>query len=228
MCARIVYLILAGMFVFLVTTVAAFRYLVWWQAILASAATFLLLIYAAKVLIRTAFGRLGDMAKGMFDAKSKVLHGATIQVHAVRPSSPPASLPQPPADGDDLDDADPDTLQEIAELHDRAWYDIEVTIFPAPADGPMEHWDLDDLRLAPADAPTPTFGSDGDDGDDFELYDAMVVTDGVPNPPDEAKFRGPQRVRFTVGVTKTVHEVQFRYYFEQFGRVPLIRQLPSR
>ncbi len=227
MCARIAQLILAGMFVFVVATVAAFRYLEWWQAILASAATFLLLIFAAKVLLRTAIGRLGDMAMGMFDVKSRVLRGATVQVHAVRPGSPPASLPQPPADGDDLDDADPEALQEIAELHDRAWYDIEVTIFPAPADGPMEHWDLGDLRLAPADAPAPTFGSDGD-GDDFELYDVMVVTDGVPAPAEDTKFRGPQRLRFTTGLPKTVQEVQFRYYFEQFGRFPLIRQLPPR
>ena len=92
MCARVFYLILAALFVFVTATVAAFVYLQWWQAILASAATLVMLVLAGKFVIRYFVGSLADIAKRMFEGKSRVLRNATADVHSVKPSALPQEV----------------------------------------------------------------------------------------------------------------------------------------
>jgi hypothetical protein len=163
MCARVAQLLLAALFVFVVVTVAAFRYLEWWQAILASAATFILILFGAKLLIKSVIGNLGNLAKGLFETKSKVLRGATIQVHSVRPTEPPADAVAA-ATGDGEPGEDEDEGEKPADPRDLSWYEIETTIFPDQNEaGPMTHWDIDDLRLVPIDAPPMSMDDDNDD-----------------------------------------------------------------
>ena len=205
-------LLLFGLFVFLVVTVAAFVYLEWWQAIGVSFATFLLLVYAAKLVIRAAIGRLGESVASLFTVKSQVLRGATTDVHFVRPIVPPADA-LALFDGDEPD-FDPTSL---------TWYEIEVTIFPDPAvTGPMTHWDIDDLRLVPAD--TPDIKGLGDNGPvvyEVELASLLVIENGEAVEPEGSKFHGPHRLRFTAAFPKDTRDWKFRYYFEQFGHVRL-------
>ena len=154
MCARVFYLILAALFVFVTATVAAFVYLQWWQAILASAATFVMLVLSAKYLVRYFVGSLADIAKGLFEAKSRVLRNATADIQSVKP----ATLPQEVAEwienaeipSTDPDDEGPD-LAEIDRIRNQTrWFTVEATIFPdAKAARSMTHWDIDDLRLVP-------------------------------------------------------------------------------
>ena len=223
MCGRIIGLLLAALFAFVVVTVAAFVYLEWWQAILASAATFLLMIFGAKLLIRTAIGRVGEFAKEMFRTKSRALQGATVDVHHIHPTSAPEELEQL-ADSDDPEDDQFDRAEARAEVDENNWYEVEVTIFPDPnSPGPMTHWDLDDLRLVPLDAPPPDpFGmGENEPPDEFPLRDVELIENGVASSPDESKLQGPQRLRFVVGVPKTLRAVKFQYYFEHFGMIRL-------
>jgi hypothetical protein len=213
-CARIFYLLLAALFVYLVVTIAAFVYLEWWQAVLVSAATFLALVLGGRWLvrytIRTAVGRFGEMAKGLFDGKSRVLRGATADVHRVRQADPPRDL----GDRDDTPDL--------------RWYEVEATVFPDPANaGPMTYWDLNDLRLVPAHASPPTPFNPAGDADEFEPHDLVLVEAGEPVTPVDGKVIGPRRMRFVVGVPPGVPGLQFRYYFEQFGRIDLPSFLPG-
>jgi hypothetical protein len=197
-CARALYLLLAALFVYSVVTIAAFVYLPWWQAVLISWVTFLLLVLGGRWLVRytvrTAVNRLGEVTRGLFDADGRVLHGATADVHAVRPA-PPAATDRP----------------------GLRWYEVEATIFPDPAHaGPAAPWDVTGLRLVPADAAPPTpFGDRG--GDEFEPHGLVLVEDGEPVIPVGGQVTGPRRVRFTVSVPREVRDVQFRYSFEQFG-----------
>jgi hypothetical protein len=225
---QIIRLVLLGLFTFLVVTVAAFRYLEWWQAILASAATFLLLIYGAKLLIKTAIGRMGEFAAGMFRTKSQVLRNATVDVHSVKPADPPRELVEAagkdPADYDpEADDCGYDPEAAKAELRRNRWYVIDVSIHPGPAAaGPMKHWDLDDLQLVPSDVEV----SEKDLGaaaevEEFAPSQVELYSEGEFLSPDGPKVRGPQRLRLTVAIPKTVDEVKFRYYFEAFGLVKL-------
>ena len=233
MCGRVLQLLLAALFVFIVATVAAFVYLPWWQAFLASGLTFLLLIAGGKVLISSAIANLGEFAKEMLNIKGKVLHGATIQVHKVEPIEPPAeAFQQLPEEFDD-DEERQEYEQQQERLRSANWYRIETTIFPSPdAQGPMTHWDIDDLRLVPSTAKPPSFDMNEDDDEsdeDFELYDMQIIVNGQSHTPDDSKFLGPQRLRFVVGVPGSVSELTFRYYFEQFGLIRLpSKMLPGR
>lgn len=233
MCARVAQLILAALFVFVVVTVAAFVYLEWWQAILASLVTFLLMVFAAKLLIKTALGRLGDLAKEMFRTKSRVLAGATIEVHSVRATEMPTEVAEQLKEEAEFEDEDEEAeakkyREDVeAQLRDSSWYEVELTIIPKPdPSGPMDHWDIDDLRLVPADAPEEDpFADDESDDDDeseeFPLYEVRVIYAGQARELEESKFVGPNRIRFIVGCPRTISELKFRYYFEHFGRIRL-------
>ncbi len=231
MCARVFYIILAALFVFVVATVAAFVYLQWWQAILASAATLVMIVVAGKYAVRHMLGSLADLAKGLFETKSRVLRNATADVHSVQP----ATLPQEMAEwleNAEIPSTDPDDpLPDLAEIdrirNQTRWFTVESTIFPdVSAARGMRHWDLDDLRLVPYEK-VISANSDDDSEDDFSLHDVEVVVDGVPQPAEESKLSGPQRLRFTVGVPPGTRLLKFRYYFEQFGRIELPAVLRS-
>lgn len=225
---QIVRLLLLGLFVFLVATVAAFVYLEWWQAILASAVTFLLLVYGAKLLIKTALGRIGEFATGMFRVKSQVLRNATADVHSVKVIDPPRELVEAagkdPATYDpEAEDAGYDPAEAQAELRRNRWYVIDATVVPDPAAaGPMTHWDLDDLQLVPSDVEVSEKEWAGlGEAEEFGPTEVELYDEGEFGPPPDGKVRGPQRVRLTVAIPKTVGEVKFRYYFEAFGLVKL-------
>lgn len=205
MCARIFYLLLAALFVFLVATVAAFRYLDWWQALLASAGTFLALVLACRWLIRhavrTTVTRFGEAAtKGLIDVKSRVLRGAAVDVHAVRPV-------------------------RSGERPELRWYEVEATVFPDPSQaGPMSHWDVGVLRLVPAASPPAPFARREEE---YEPRELVLLEDGKPVILVDGKVTGPRRLRFRVGVPNAVHDLQFRYYFEQFGPFRIPPALPT-
>jgi hypothetical protein len=129
----------------------------------------------------------------------------------------------PPADGDEPEDEEIAELERMQALvRDARWFEVEVTIFPADGGGsPMNHWDIDDLRLVPMDA-KPLSWKDNDEADEeneLSLHNLQVIADGIAAPPEQSKFAGPQRLRFHVGVPKALREAKFQYYFEQFGKV---------
>ena len=236
MCARIAYLILAALFTFIVATVAAFVYLERWQALLASATTFLVLVFGTKFYITRSLGNLKNLAKGMFDGKSRVLRNSTADIHAVKPTEIPESIREWAAKvsdrGNEEDFDDDDRADAQALLHDSQWVEIEATIFPDASQAKeMQLWDVDDLRLVPFDAPKTSFSNpDNDDDVEFELHDLVLMRDGEAIRSDDSKLQGPQRVRFKVGVPRDVRELKFKYYFEQFGHIklPTILLLPPR
>jgi hypothetical protein len=211
----IVRLILAGLFVFVIITVAAFVYLKWWQAILASAATFVLMIWGTSFLIRTVVGGFLGAAKQMFEVKSKVLRNAKVEVHAVDLTDAPADWSDHEFDEDnDPDDPPPDLN----------WYRIDATIIPDPASaGGMTHWDLSDLTLVEASAFVPSGITEmtADEGDGFIPSETVLVIDGAEVEPDGPKLLGTQRLRMVVGLPESWREAKFRYYFESFGRIRL-------
>lgn len=208
MCARIFYLLLGALSVFLVVTVAAFRYLDWWQALIVAEVTFLVLVLVCRWLVRRAVrrtvGRIGEAAKGLFGDRSQVLRGATADVHAVRPTSPPAD-----------------------DRPGLRWYEVEVTIFPDPSRAdPTSLWDLTALRLVPADAAPPSPFAERK-GDEYGPHGLVLVEEGKPVISVDGQVTGPRRLRFRVGVPTAVHDLQFRYFFEQFGPFRIPPALPA-
>jgi hypothetical protein len=86
--------ILAFVFLFVVATVAAFVYLPWWQALLASFAAMWLLLLAAKIALKQlagkTFGKVRKTIEHALEDRGKVLRGASIASRSsfrVKPSS---------------------------------------------------------------------------------------------------------------------------------------------
>ena len=225
MCAKFVYLILGGFFVFIVATVAAFVYLDWWQAILASLGTFLTLIFVAKQIVRSTFKNLRKMAEGVFTQRSEVLRGASVEVHSVRPTAMPEELraeARRVIDGD-RDPDDDDEPDETPNYDNFQWCEVELTVFPNAADVKnAAGWDIDSLVLVPIDAPKLEFlNADDSDQPEFDLLNVRIVADGNAVEPDGESLTGPRRLRFTVGAPRGTRLLKMQYFFEQFGRVEL-------
>ena len=207
--AALLRFVLFALFVFVVVTIAAFVYLEWWQAILVSFATFMLLVYGAKLMVRSAVARIKNFASELFRVKSRVLRGATVDVHTLRPVPAPEEF-------EPEDDTQPVMLD---------WFEIDATIFPAPnAAGPMNDWDIDDLRLVPIDEPDREPLESAEIENEIGFNRIAIVENGVASEPDQSKLHGPQRLRLVAGLPRGIRVWKFRYYFEQFGRV----ELPAR
>lgn len=80
---NILRLLLIAFFSFLVITVASFIYLEWWQALLVSVGTFVLIFYGIRWYLLSIMKRMMKMSQGMFDIKSRVLRDARVEVHSV-------------------------------------------------------------------------------------------------------------------------------------------------
>ena len=222
MCAKFTYLILGSLFVFVVATVAAFVYLDWWQAILASLGTFLSLVFIAKQVIRSTFRNLRKVAEGMFTQKSASLRGATVEVHAVLAAPMPDEVRAEVREALDAADGD-DESGDTPDYENYQWCEVEATVFPqAGSATTFARWDIDSLVLVPIDAPKLEFlSSDDAEAPQFDLLNVRLVADGTATEPDGESLIGPQRLRFVVGVPRGTRLLKFQYFLEQFGRVEL-------
>lgn len=201
MCARLFYFLLAALFVFVVVTVAAFVYLQWWQAILASVVTFILCAQATQWMIKATFRQFTEMAKEVMSGPTRVLRGATADVHSVKLTDPPREV------------------TDAADLQPPRWYQIEVTIFPDPQQAkPTDSWNVHTLALVP---------SDENASGPVELYEIQVLANGVAADPRDGSVTGPQRLRFVASLPRQVRAVQFAYGFERFGLIHLPQGLLS-
>jgi hypothetical protein len=216
----ILYFLLFAFFTFIVVTVAAFVYLDWYWAISVSLITMLTLVKLGGAFLRWRLRRMATMFQDIFKVKSQVLHGAAVEVHSIThaaaPDRPLLEHDHSGSDGDeDEDEAQPPPHRLLT------WYCMDVTITPANGPGPMEHWDLSDLRLIAGNARVPTNLEEGEEEDDYELNEVEIEEQGRFRMAEEGKYTGPQRLRFLAGLPTELREVKFRYYFEEFGRIVL-------
>jgi hypothetical protein len=227
---QIIRFLVISLLVFVIITVAAFVYLEWWQAMLVMALVTGGIMLGLKLILRSFGNMLGQAMIKAFEVKAAVMAGAKADVHSV--TAAPAPPPKPvdeeddreddEADYDDSDDDDdePETPRVLA------WYRIDVTITPGPSEGSMRHWDVGDLVVVDHAAKPLSFNLiDDDDADDpgegFHFEEVQILEDGELRTDDEGKYEGAKRLNVLVGVPPELHELKFRYYTEQFGRVVL-------
>jgi uncharacterized membrane protein YccC len=110
MMAFLRFLIIA-LLVFIAVSIAAFVYLQWWQALIVIVVMILGIVIGIKVILRSFLSNIGKAMIAGFEIKSKVLRGATAEVHSVEaiPVPPPPVIEQAgEADEDENADEDDD------------------------------------------------------------------------------------------------------------------------
>ena len=135
MCATVVYGLLGGLAAYILVTAAAFAYLPWWQAVLASAGFFALEVVVGRYLVKRFVRRVGSYAREAFDLYGQVMKGAGVDVHSVR--APGTGSPAP------------------ALAQGKTTYAVEFTVFPPD---PNQRWEPAGLKFVPdgaADALVP-------------------------------------------------------------------------
>jgi hypothetical protein len=224
---KLLRVVLFGVLVFIALTVVAFIYLPWWQALIVVLAMILAIVMGVRFLLRNLGKILSDSMLKMFEVKSQVLRGAQVQVNSVQPTTAPA-------DTDDEESEAPSEGGSATRPLRRQvdYFLIDVTIKPAGVQGPMQHWDLDDLRVVPFDTPAATLQEmAGDDAaesiEGYDLRDVKVMENHQFVADQQGKYEGPRQISAVVGVPSHVRELKFQYYGEQFGHIKLPPPLPT-
>ncbi len=181
---------------FIVGFVLIVKFLPWWASVGMIIAGLVGLVWGGKFLFKRFF-------MGAFGAKGKVLAGADVTVHQIRPANPPTV-----------------EEEEEEEEFDRSqfdWYYLDVTITPGPSSGKFTHWEPGEMCLVGLDAKPEEL--EDEEHEVALISGCKVFTDGEFREYEGEKYPGPQRVEYHVGVKPGVGPLQFRYYFELFGRV---------
>lgn len=211
----ILLLALAALFIFVVATVAAFVYLPWWLAILASLAVFVALVGSARFGFQIVMWNFQRQARNMLGDMGVVLRNAEAVVHGVEPVPPP-SLPGFVRDADASEDFPNYALP-------GACYRIDVTITPKRLVSSQDRWDPRLIVAVPSDAARP------------DVLTPAVTEQGIPleievdrskgfvkvRPQGSSKLHGCQRLRITYALPPGWTALKFRYFSEDFGYVPL-------
>lgn len=216
MCGRIFLIIVISIGAFVGVTVAAFVYLQWWQAIIASVSLLAVLLMGSQILLRTAIRTWGEQLTKLTAGHSVVLRNATIQVHKVQRADPPREL----TEEDEFDDNDPETRAERnEEVLGKTWYKIEMTIFPNPdIEESVNPWMPESLAFVAYDTEPPK-NLMADFGVDHVWTPDRIKR--VSDRSEDEENTGPQRLLVLVGIPNEVRDLAVRYMTEQFGRIRL-------
>jgi len=122
----------------------------------------------------------------------------------------------------------------IAEVHSVApaanagSFLLDVTIRPVErGGGGFQLWEPGELRLVGLGAKAEDTDADGEL---CEIKQVEIEAEGGFAADEGMKYGGPQRLRLTLAAAPDAGELQFRYYFELFGKVslPVIAAAPRR
>jgi hypothetical protein len=177
----------------------AVRNLPWWALL----ALLVALIFVAKFAVKKLLKQLFLMP---FKMKGAVLHGATAEIHSVRPADAPTRI-----DGD----------SESKEAAPRRYFTLEVTVQPKESTGKFSHWEPGELRLTRPEHHVSTGEEASAEDDSCEISELQYEEDGAFKADEGFKFAGPKRLKMTIGVRQGVSRLKFDYYFEEFGDVAL-------
>jgi hypothetical protein len=203
------------------------RYMPWWGTVLVVLGEAVLLLFLGPKLAGFAIRRF---ALGLFMTKSKVLRGATVNVHSVEPAARPAGH----AAGANADEADPDSTADDDDDEEREDADagvekdedspsyhvlVDFTITPKRGLSVMQYYDPSELMLAPFDHKV-TFDEDPSDDDAglASVQQLRLVGESGAETDDFDKITGPAHLRVIFACPLSLTgRAKFRYYFETFG-----------
>lgn len=226
--------LLTFVFLFVVATVAAFVYLPWWLALPVSLAAMCCLLLAGKIALKKYAGRtLGKMMKTMEEAmgqQGKALRGARVEVHSVTRVASPSILENSiECDDNDLEVEYSVDVDEDHSVPDPACYRIDITVIPAPQDGPDPVWRPAFLRFILEPSPILPLGIK-----DFPMFQSgcpleqIELVDGDHQGDEEEEgsegltaCQGAGRFRALIRVPSDSRELEIYYFLEPIGQISL-------
>jgi hypothetical protein len=184
-----------------VGAVWAVRSLPWWALVVGFVVLVVVGKFAVKRLVKKLF-------LAPFKMKGGVLNDASVQVHSVVPCDAPTRT-----DAEESDPAKPNVP--------RRYFKLDVTIQPKETTGNFTCWEPGELSLVgPLHVVDPE-SDERDEEDSCDISELQYEEDGVFKDDEGFKFQGPKRLKMTLAVREGVDNLQFQYYFEQFGQVQL-------
>jgi hypothetical protein len=214
----------------LVLLFLAFRFLPWWALL----GILVILVLLWRFLLGWVFATLLMIP---LRKQGKVLRGARVDVHSLRPTERPATVTaiaspasieethhDPSAPQGETEEADEVPLAEPDSPRD--WFEIDITITPPPAKDQFTYWDIEGVMLVKPGS------SLNDEDDSCHVRSVHLVREGVelldPGQTDSTdeeevsgKVTGPHRLKMLIGVQPGVRELVFRYLLETFGKLLL-------
>lgn len=205
------------------------QYLPWWGTLLVIFGELALLFVGLPRLLKAGLRHYGVK---LFQNKSRVLHGAMVQIHGVKAVDRPDPRPSVADDEEDVEadaDAEGADARDDDEPDDSAdddggadepvrYVQVDFTLTPVRTGSAMKLWDPTDLVLVPFDAMIDVENIDTDCPEAAMASAMMVDPDTGQEHEDFAKIEGAARLRAVFACPMTLRgRVKLRYYFEQFG-----------
>ena len=168
-------------------------------------AGYFILFYGIQFIFNKLLYKLFTMP---FAMKAKALEGATVEVHGVTPGTAPH-----------VEEAEDDNEEDAARKHGPLRYVwIDATITPPLRSSGFTHWEPGELAVAPTSRKIRTM----DDHDHcFAVHNIRIMDNGQEVEDEGMKYQGPLRFKTLVGIPESERELQFVYYNQAFGRIPV-------
>jgi hypothetical protein len=197
----------------LVAAGGAALYQYWgWKGLIVLPFGVIVLLWVVKKIIGKMMKRF---FQGLFESKSKALHGATMEVHRITPVLKP--LETQIADNQE-DEEEPDSSDDEEQPEKPPHYfEVELTITPAET-GEEHFWEPAELLLASERLESFT-ALTGEDKQVGRVHSVMVWNGNSFGPDDSGKYPGIQRLLATYEVNPGTSSAWLQYYNEPLGEI---------
>jgi hypothetical protein len=215
---------------FAIPAIAA-QYLPWWGTVLVLIGEVIVLVKGVPKLLGYWIKRF---ALGLFTTKSRVLKGATVQVHEVRPTTRPARrrklgaagisedsqrtevtaadgtvvttpVVRDDEEGDDNNDDDESGEEsEEEESKNDRFVLVDCTITPVSGSSKMELYEPSELLLVPIDAKIDLTEDPTSNGISASAHDLTLIDTAGAETKDFDKISGPAHLRITFRCPETL------------------------
>lgn len=234
---RLIFLFIIGVLIVIAGSAVALFHFFGWKGLIAFPFVLIAIAWLVKVLVKTVFKRF---LLGLFGMKSRVLRGATMNVHSIRSvPKPPDPEPEPDeeeeeeavaaiedqsesdedseADESDSDEEDEDEEAETEPGTPKDYVEVDLTITPKAKSGDSV-WEPSELMLLS----TKIKSLEDMGNNEVGSTHSVEVWNGTEfGPDDPGKYPGEQRLKITFAVKAGASHGWLHYYNEPIGELKL-------
>jgi hypothetical protein len=216
---RLILLVVVGLFVAAgVLAVLLFHFL-GWKGLILFPFLILALLWVAKLVIKSL---VKNLALRLFGMKSRVLRGATMNIHSIKSVPKPAeSEPEPDGKDEDADDQGEEKENQLVKTTEppspKDYVELDVTITPKLNAGDSV-WEPSELILTSEKIKSL---ADLEEKEIGTVHSLEVWGGSAFGPDDPGKYPGEQRLKIIFEVEPGANSCWLHYYNELIGQLKL-------